>query len=113
MPRTRTRPTVTKEDLLDELQRKFCDLVAEYRQKLEDMPEPAGSRTLAFAVAAGMPVRMAYTLSDAAKITGVSTDILRAEHDAGRLEFFIPEGQTKWFRIRTDELDRWMEANSR
>lgn len=113
MARVHVPPTITKEDLLDELQRKVCELVEEYRRKLEEIPEPAGSRTLAFAVAAGLPVRMAYTLTEAAKITGISTDTLRAEHEAGRLAFIIPRDQSRYYRVKTDELDRWMKENTR
>lgn len=112
MARAHVPPTVTREDLLDELQRRVCELVEEYRARLERVTPPAGSRTLAFAVEAGLPVKMAYTVSEAARITGVSTDVLRAEHEAGRLAFVMPKGQTRYFRVMADELDRWMRENT-
>ena len=72
---------------------------------------PCGSKSLAFAVEAGLPPQMAYTVQEAARFTGVDVQTLYREHTAGRIRFVLPKGNVKGNRIRVDELDRWMEEN--
>lgn len=73
---------------------------------------PCGSRALAFAIEAGLPPRMAYTVDQAASFTGLDRKTLYTEHDAGRLKFVLPKGNQRGNRISVDELDRWMEENA-
>ncbi len=72
-----------------------------------------GSRCLAWAVEAGLPPQMCYSVSETAKYSGVSKATLRAEHDAGRLAFVIPEGQERGAVIEVEEMDRWIAENTR
>ncbi len=104
---------VTTADPLDELVSTIQEGVDRYRRRVEESPYPCGSRALAFAQAAGLPPRMAYTVSDTARYTGVSPDTLRDEHDAGRLEFVLPNGVSKGYRVPVDAVDRWMRENTR
>ena len=71
---------------------------------------PCGSRALAFAVEAGLPPQMSYTVADTAKYTGVPAQTLYDEARAGRLAVRMPAGQKKGGRILVTEVDRWMES---
>lgn len=70
-----------------------------------------GSPVLAMAVEAGYSPQMAYTIADAAKITGVDKQTFYREHDAGRIRWIVPRGSERGARITVEELDRWMEEN--
>ena len=84
----------------------------EIRKEVVHMvPDGLNSRALAFAVAAGLPPQMAYTVSQTAKYTGLNKQTLYREHDAGRLAFVMPNGNTRGYRIKVDEVDRWMKEN--
>ena len=72
---------------------------------------PCGSRALAFAVEYGLEPRMSYTVAQAGAFTGVGDQTLYREHDAGRIKFIVPRGQSKGYRVAVDELDRWMSEN--
>lgn len=110
-------PAQTRRDLFDEFASRFEELVSEYRERFEEQaptaPAPGGSETVAFAVAAGLPIRMAYTLAETSRITGVPVETLRSEHEAGRLSFVIPDGRVRGSRVTVREMDRWMAENSR
>ncbi|MBY4798319.1 helix-turn-helix domain-containing protein [Collinsella sp. AGMB00827] len=67
------------------------------------------STALKFAVAAGLPPKLAYTFSETARFTGFDERSLRNEMDAGRLHAVCPVGQARGYRIPVKEVDRWME----
>ena len=73
---------------------------------------PCGSRALAFAVEAGLPPKMAYTIDETAKYSGLDRKTLYTEHEAGRIRFVLPKGNVRGNRIAVDEMDRWMEENA-
>lgn len=73
---------------------------------------PCGSRALAFAIAAGLPPQMAYTVEQTSMYTGVGEKVLRSEEKAGRLHFTMPETRVKGAVVLVDEVDRWMEAGN-
>lgn len=85
--------------------------MAKLKKSLAENPLPCGSRTLAFAMQAGLPPRMAYTVSDTAKYMGLDVQALYRERDAGRIHFVLPKGNSKGNRITVDEVDRWMSEN--
>ena len=85
--------------------------MAKLKKSLAENPNPCGSRALAFAIQAGLPPRMAYNVSDTAKYMGVDVDTLYYEHNAGRLAFIMPKGKTRGYRIKVDEVDRWINEN--
>lgn len=101
-----------RQDLLDEFAAKVTELAGEYRRKLAAQAPPAGSQTVAFALAAGLPARMAYSVSEVARITGVPVQTLYEEHEAGRIAFVTPKTRERGFRVKAREVDRWMEENS-
>lgn len=103
--------SMPKQDPVDELMAGIGTLLDEYRDKLARMP--MGSRTLGFAIAAGFPPRVAYSVNDMAKITGVDVQTIYAERKAGRLRAIIPLGSEKGFRVPVEEMDRWLEQNTR
>lgn len=66
------------------------------------------SNALDFAVAAGMPRKMAYPIADVAEITGVNKSVLYHEIDAGRLHPILRHGQKRGWLVRVEEIDRWI-----
>lgn len=93
--------------LIDELN----EVIANFRKRMAEQPMPCGSRALAFAMQAGLPPRMTYNVSDTAKYMGIDVDTLYYEHDAGRLKFIMPKGKSRGYRIKVDEVDRWLDEN--
>ncbi len=93
--------------LIDELD----EVIANFRKRMAEQPMPCGSRALAFAMQAGLPPRMTYNVSDTAKYMGVDVKTLYEEHDAGRLAFIMPKGKSRGYRIKVDEVDRWLNEN--
>lgn len=93
--------------LIDELD----EVIANFRKRMAEQPMPCGSRALAFAMQAGLPPRMTYNVSDTAKYMGVDVKTLYEEHDAGRLAFIMPKGKSRGYRIKVDEVDRWLSEN--
>ena len=85
--------------------------MAKLKKSLAENPQPCGSRALSFAMQAGLPPRMTYTVSDTAKYTGLDVKTLYEEHDAGRLSFIMPKDKQRGYRVRVDEVDRWMLKN--
>ena len=71
---------------------------------------PIDSQALKFAVAAGLPPRMAYSVRDTALYSGVSRKTIYAEHSAGRLRFKTVGKKNAL--IPVSEMDRWMNADS-
>ena len=86
--------------------------LSKLKKSLAESPMPCGSRALAFAVAAGLPPCMAYTVSDTARYMGLDVQTLYNEHAAGRMAFILPRGQSRGSRITVDEVDRWMNERN-
>lgn len=101
------------EDALLRFKRQLDAVYDELDAALRDQPNVCGSKALAYAVAAGLPPRMSYTVSETAVYTGVDYQLLNKEHREGRLAYVMPAGATKGARITVDEVDRWMKANTR
>lgn len=93
--------------LIDELD----EVIANFKKRIAEQPMPCGSRALAFAIQAGLPPRMTYNVSDTAKYMGIDVKTLYEEHDAGRLAFIMPKGKSRGYRIKVDEVDRWLDEN--
>lgn len=93
--------------LIDELD----EVIANFKKRMAEQPMPCGSRALAFAMQAGLPPRMTYNVSDTAKYMGIDVKTLYEEHDAGRLAFIMPKGKSRGYRIKVDEVDRWLNEN--
>lgn len=109
-----TVPAETKDDVLSEFFWGVAQLAAGCQQKLEGRRlAVAGSRCAAWAVEAGLPVQMAYTIRQTADYTGLDAQTLRSEIRAGRLAVVIPAGCEKGMRVRVDDMDRWIEENTR
>lgn len=70
-----------------------------------------GSRALAMAVEAGLDPKLAYTVTETARYSGISRSTLYSEHEAGRIAFVAPRGADRGFLVRVEEVDRWMEEN--
>lgn len=85
--------------------------LARLRKSIEESPLPCGSRALAFAMQAGLPPKMAYTVPQTAMYVGVSQDTLKAEEKAGRIAFFKPRGKDRYSMVKVDEVDRWLNEN--
>lgn len=83
--------------------------LSKLKKSLAESPMPCGSRALAFAIAAGLPPCMAYTVSETARYMGLDVQTLYNEHAAGRMAFILPRGQSRGNRIAVDEVDRWMD----
>ena len=61
-----------------------------------------------FAAAEGLPRKMAYTVAETARFTGVSKYALYREIEAGRLHPILRRGQKRGWMVRAEEVDRWM-----
>lgn len=60
------------------------------------------------AAAAGLPVKMTYSVSECAKFTGINEDKLRRDRDRGFIDFIEPDGE-RGARISIYELDRYLK----
>ena len=100
-------------DPIDTYLRQVDELGRELRRRLSEAPFPCGSRSLSFAVEAGLPPARAYTVAETARYSGIDERTLRNEHEAGRLRFVMPNGTARGYRISVDEIDRWLEDNPR
>lgn len=103
--------TVAVKDPTELLIEELDEVIANFKRRMAENPQPCGSRALAFAMQAGLPPRMTYNVSETAKYLGVDADALRDENRAGRLDFIIPEGKCRGARITVDEVDRWLSEN--
>ena len=99
-------------DPIEEFTAQMHSLVDGFERRMRESPVPLGSKALAYAVQSGLPPQMAYTVAETARYTGIDERALRREHEAGHLAFVMPKGQTKGYRILTEEVDRWL-AESR
>lgn len=102
----------TPESAYSKLRADLETAIDDFKKSMAETPQPVQSEALGFAIAAGLPPKMAYTVSETAKYTGVSIQQIYREHDAGRIEFVIPFGNQKGARIRVKEVDRWMRENA-
>lgn len=93
--------------------------IDELRDKLKKQLDEAPavgqleSQALRFAVAAGLPPQMTYTVRETAKYLGINYQALRSEHQAGRLRYVLPNGSSRGGRIAVAEVDRWIKENQR
>ena len=87
------------------------EVISNFKRRVAEQPMPCGSRALAFAMQAGLPPRMAYTVPQTAMYTGVSKETLKAEAEAGRIAFFKPNGKERYSMVKVDEVDRWLNEN--
>lgn len=94
---------------LAELLETAARLIAAANTEYRSVVLPCGSRALAFAMEAGLPPQMSYTVAETAAYTGISAQTLYDEAKAGRIALKVPYGQTKGKRILVTEVDRWME----
>lgn len=105
-------PAVTEADVLSGFFAGVMQLAAEAQRSLTGARMVrGGSRCLAWAVEAGLPPQMAYTVAETARYTGLPRSTLYTEHEAGRLAFVVPRGAERGAVIRVEEMDRWMEES--
>ena len=64
--------------------------------------------TLSIAMAAGLPARIAYTVAECGKFTGLGQDRLRRDREKGLIDFIEPDGE-RGARISVFELDRYLK----
>lgn len=76
-------------------------------------PEPVASRSLWYALEAGLPMRMAYTVDETALYSGLSVKQLRAAMKSGELDFIKPSGTVRGARIPVAAMDRYMDCSPR
>lgn len=72
------------------------------------IPKLPDSPALAHAVAAGLPPRMSYTVSQTAAYTGESEHMLRTAIRNGSLRAKMPNGNLRGARIPVAAVDEWM-----
>ena len=100
-------------DSLDAFVAQVGALAAAVREQVRSAASPMASRTLAYAVAAGFPPRVAYSVREMAEITGIDLQTIYAENRAGRLRCIKPANCERGLRVPVDEMDRWLDANTR
>lgn len=106
------KPVMTEADVLSGFFSGVMQLAADAQRSLTGARMVrGGSRCLAWAVEAGLPPQMAYTVAETARYTGLPRSTLYAEHEAGRLAFVVPRGAERGAVIRVEEMDRWMEES--
>ena len=79
---------------------------------LDRSPAHDGSSALRFAVEAGFPRKMFYSVEDTSRYLGVSREVLDAEHEAGRLRYVLPKCNVRGACISVADVDRWIEAST-
>ncbi|MBM6756751.1 hypothetical protein H6A18_09575 [Collinsella tanakaei] len=72
------------------------------------VPEPPRSTSLWYAVQAGLPVRMSYTLSETARYSGLSEYQLRMAIQDGELTAKAARGTLRGARIPVAAMDAYM-----
>ena len=110
---SKTAPAMTDTDVLSEFFSGVMTLAGDALRSLTGARMVrGGSRCLAWAVEAGLPPQMAYTVAQTARYTGISKSAIYDEINSGRLESVLPRGNEKGRVIRVEEMDRWMEENT-
>ena len=113
MSMSKTAPAMIEADVLSEFFSNVMRFAAEAQRNLTGARMVrGGSRCLAWAVEAGLPPQMAYTVADTARYTGISKSAIYDEINSGRLASVLPRGSEKGRVIRVEEMDRWMEENT-
>ena len=113
MTMTETAPAMTEADVVSAFLSGVMTLSADLQRSLTGARMVrGGSRCLAWAVEAGLPPQMAYTVAQTEKYTGIDRSTLYDEMNAGRLAYVLPRGKDKGRVIRVEEMDRWMEENT-
>lgn len=64
------------------------------------------------AAAAGLPPMLTYDIPETCKYTGLTSRTLYEEVRAGRLRAIVPRGRTKGYRIKPEDVDRWVRENT-
>ena len=98
------------DDPISEFETGMKELGANLRAKIKELEPYVGSEALKFAMAAGLPPQMAYTVPQTALYSGVSKATLYEEHSAGRLKFKTLGKRNAL--ITVTEMDRWMGEES-
>ena len=75
-------------------------------------PRLPDSKSLGFAVAAGLEPRVAYTISETSLYSGIPADWLRNAISAGELFAKTRSGNIRCARIPVEAMDEWMEKRS-
>lgn len=102
------------DEVVSEFFGEVMQLAAAAQRKLTGAQMVAGgSRCLAWAVEAGLPPRMSYTVAETADYSGIDRQTIYREHKAGRLAFVMPRGQESGARVKVEDMDRWLEENTR
>ena len=70
------------------------------------------TKALEMAVAAGLPPRMTYSVSETVKYTGICRSTIYKEIRAGRLAAFRPHGQERGIRIPAAAVDDWIREGT-
>lgn len=102
-----------KDDPLSTFISEVEESVGRLKEALAEGGSACGSRALAFAMQAGLPPQMAYTVAQTAFYTGVDEKTLRSENRAGRINFIMPAGKERGYRVPVGEVDRWMGEQGR
>lgn len=109
----KTAPAMTEADVVSAFLSGVMTLAADLQRSLTGARMVrGGSKCLAWAVEAGLPPQMAYTVSQTERYTGLTRSTLYDEMDSGRLAYVLPRGKDKGRVIRVEEMDRWMEENT-
>lgn len=101
-----------RKDAIDHFAESVERALSDFRKAMAECPDPCGSRALAFAIQAGLPPQMSYTVDETARYTGICKKTLYDERDAGRLSIVLPNGAARGSRILVTEVDRWFEATN-
>lgn len=110
---SKTTPAMTEADVVSAFLSGVMTLAADLQRSLTGARMVrGGSRCLAWAVEAGLPPQMAYTVADTARYTGISKSAIYDEINSGRLASVLPRGSERGRVIRVEEMDRWMEENT-
>lgn len=109
----KTAPAMTESDVLSEFFSGVMGLAADAQRSLTGARMVrGGSRCLAWAVEAGLPPQMAYSVAETARYTGLTKSTLYEEINSRRLASVLPRGSEKGRVITVEEMDRWMEENT-
>lgn len=74
-------------------------------------PKPPESRALGMAIAVGLEPRMAYTIPQTSRYSGIPESWLRLAIKNGALAAKTPRGNLRGARIPVTEMDRYMEVH--
>ena len=78
-------------------------------------PEPERPQVPALrrmAVAAGLPDKPYYTLTEVAQATGIPRSTLDDERKSGELRSFVPPGQQRGCLVKCEWYDEWFDKGT-